>query len=325
VARGRLASPAVASIVGPVTNRDDAGVDAAREKWDHIDLDLVRQVAWTSLSTVNESIWRGFSADPPAQVLARHLIALHREDVLAGVAVVCGDMKGERVWFEELPGVSFKSVDGYDISAASMDRYTPANGTVWRAHQQNCNRLVLPEGTFDLAVAWHGAHHIENLAGLFYQIHQSLRQGGMLLMYEWIGPEYLQIPATNAIIARLCLLLMFARKERTTHMGKAKGLFHLQYRRSSFDPSEACNSTDLLHQYLRYFSPLAQNLHGGLLYPVFEGIAQNLDEKEPRTAARIKRIIRLERILTFMGIIKPLFAVSLGVRRDGIVGSARRC
>lgn len=309
-----------------MADQSSTGVDAARDRWDNEDVDLVRQVAWSSLSAITADIWRSFCPDrTPGELIAARLGALSRADGLAGVAVVCGDMQGERVWFEQLPALSFRSVDGYDISAVSMARYAPASGLDWRPHEQNCNRLQLPESAFDLAVAWHGAHHVENLAGLFYQIHQSLRPGGLLLMYEWIGPEYLQIPRLNASIARLLLLSMFSRVERTTHLGRVKGVMHLQYPPSQFDPSEACNSTDLLRQYLRYFSPVAHYLHGGLCYPIFEGIAQNLDEADKRTASRIARIIRLERLLTRLGAIRPLFVVSLGVRKDGIVGTARGC
>lgn len=309
-----------------MTDRTQTAVSVAQEKWDNEDLDRVRQVAWSGLRTVNDAIWRSFSpGETPSELLGRKLKTLGRDDELAGVAVVCGDMQGERVWFEQLPGVSFKSVDGYDISAASMDRYTPPPGLIWQPHQDNCNRLQLPEDAFDLAVAWHGAHHVENVGGLFYEIHQSLRPGGLLFIYEWIGPEYLQIPKVNAVVAHALLLTMFSKQERTTHMGLNKGVRRLQPVPSQFDPSEACNSTDLLPQYLRYFTPVAQVLHGGLLYPVFEGIAQNLDETDNRTVNRISRVIAIEKSMSRLGLIEPLFVVSLGVRKDGIVGSAKGC
>jgi SAM-dependent methyltransferase len=309
-----------------VTARQPSAVSAAQEKWDNEDLARVRQVAWSGLSTVNDAIWRAFSPhETPAQLVARKLKALGRDEELAGLAVVCGDMQGERVWFENLPGVSFRSVDGYDISAASMARYSPPPGLTWRPHQDNCNRLQLPEAAFDLAVAWHGAHHVENLGGLFYEIHQSLRAGGLLFMYEWIGPEYLQIPRVNAAVAHAMLFSMFSRRERTSHMGLDKGVRRLQPSPSQFDPSEACNSTDLMRQYLRYFTPAAQVLHAGLLYPVFEGIAQNLDETDIRTLNRICRVISTEKWLARLGLIEPLFVVSLGQRREGVVGSVRPC
>lgn len=301
----------------------DSLIAAAQRKWDVEDLDLCRRVAWLSLSTVGSSIWRRFCGnEQPVNFVARIVAERRGTEGLCGVAVVCGDMQGERTWFEDLPGVSFNSVDGYDISAASMARYTPKNRLEFRPHQVDCNRLDLPPGSFDFGVAWHGAHHIENLGGLFYQIHQSLRPGGLLLIYEWIGPAYLQIPKANAWVTRMLVWSLFSRRERTTHMGIRKGLRYIQDKPGQFDPSEACNSTDLMPQYLRYFSPLAQTLHGGLLYPVFEGTAQNLDEDAPWTHRRIRTVILAERLLAGVGIVRPLFAISLGVRREGIVGAA---
>ena len=58
---------------------------------------------------------------------------------------------------------------------------------------------------------------------------------------------------------------------------------------------------------------------------MFEGIAQNLDEKDPVTVARISRVIKIEKFLDRLRVIEPLFVVSLGTRREGIVGSARSC
>lgn len=297
-------------------------VAAAQRKWDVEDVDQCRRVAWLSLHTVGSSIWRRFCGnEQPVDFVARNLAARRGTEGLSGVAVVCGDMQGERTWFEDLPGLRFDSVDGYDISAASMARYTPKDRLKFRPHQADCNRLELPPGSFDFGVAWHGAHHIENLGGLFYQVHQSLRPGGLLFIYEWIGPTYLQLPMANAWITRMLLWALFSRRERTTHLGIRKGLRYIQDRPSQFDPTEACNSTDLMRQYLRYFSPLAQTLHGSLLYPVFEGTAQNFDENAPWTRRRIRTVILAERFLTAVGLVRPLFAISLGVRREGIIGT----
>ena len=80
---------------------------------------------------------------------------------------------------------------------------------------------------------------------------RALTPDGVLFMYEWIGPEFLQIPARNALVARL-LLLTFPRRERRTHQGRHKGLF-LQLPPSAFDPSEACASSLLEPEFMARF------------------------------------------------------------------------
>jgi SAM-dependent methyltransferase len=291
---------------------------AAEATWDTMDLDQVRSVAWSSLEQVSGDVWHRFSgAESPAERVNRALAeARFPTPLLTGAALVCGDMESERMWFEHGTHVQFGHVDGFDISAVSMERYHP-DGVTFSGHQVDCNRLELAPDRYHLVVASHGAHHVENLGNLFYQANKSLKSGGLLYMYEWIGPEFLQIPRTNHAIASLLLYLLFPREQRVTHMGQQKGRW-VQPGPDTFDPSEACNSTDLYPQFLRYFEPLTAVAHAGLTYPIFEGIAQNLDQSDPRTRKRIRLVLRLERLLTRARVIKPLFVVALGRKRDHI-------
>ncbi len=238
------------------------------------------------------------------------------ERELVGAALVCGDMASERIWFEHGRFIQFGHVDGFDISSVSLERYSP-DGFTFTPHQVDCNRLELKADHYHLVVASHGAHHVENLGNLFYQANKSLKPGGLLYMYEWVGPEFLQIPRINHAVASLLLYLLFSRAQRVTHMGVQKGRW-VQSGPETFDPSEACNATDLYPQFLRYFEPVIANLHGGLTYPVFEGIAQNLDTADPGIRRRVRFVVRLERLLTRAKIIKPLFVAALGRKRDNI-------
>jgi len=292
-----------------------SGIERARRTWDTIDIDRVRSVAWLSVDAVNDDIWHEFSEMRGPVVVVTDLLAERgRHEGLAGAALVCGDMQSERMFFEHTPRVSFRSVDGYDLSPVSLARYTP-DGVEWRPHQLDCNELELPESTFDLVVASHGAHHVQNLDGLFGQARRSLKPGGLMYMYEWIGPTFLQIPRRNRLFARVLLYALFpGRRVRTTHIGRRKGIWYLQDAPRKFDPSEACNSPRLYPAYLANFVPLVEYRHGGLTYPMFEGIAQNLPDDE-RTRRRIRFVVRAEKWLTRRGLVLPLFVVAVGERR----------
>jgi SAM-dependent methyltransferase len=292
-----------------------SGIEKAQQTWDTIDIDLVRSVAWLSVGAVNSDIWQEFSGmRGPVAVVTDLLAERGRGDGLAGAALVCGDMQSERLFFEHTPRVTFRSVDGYDLSPVSLARYEP-DGIEWRPHQLDCNELHLPEATFDLVVASHGAHHVQNLEGLFSQARRSLKPGGLMYMYEWIGPTYLQIPRRNRFFARVLLYALFpGRRLRTTHMGRRKGVRYLQDPPSEFDPSEACNSLQLYPNYEANFVPLVEYRHGGLTYPMFEGIAQNLPDDE-RTRRRTRLVVRVEKWLTRRRLVHPLFVVTVGERR----------
>lgn len=292
-----------------------SGIERAQQTWDTIDIEQVRSVAWLSVPAVNQDIWQEFSQlRGPVAVVTDLLADRGWVDGLAGAALVCGDMQSERMFFERTPRVTFRSVDGYDLSPVSLARYIP-DGIEWRPHQVDCNRLELPEAAFDLVVASHGAHHVQNLDGLFAEARRSLKPRGLMYMYEWIGPTYLQIPRRNRFFARLLLYVLFpGRRMRTTHMGKRKGIRYLQDPPREFDPSEACNSLQLYPAYAANFEPLAEYRHGGLTYPMFEGISQNLPD-DSRTGRRTRFVVRAEKWLTRRGLVHPLFVVAVGERR----------
>ncbi|MDO8364847.1 MAG: class I SAM-dependent methyltransferase [Actinomycetota bacterium] len=291
-------------------------IERAEHTWDTIDIGLVRSVAWLSLEVVNKEIWAGFSDGRGPVVRTMELLAARRPgNDLVGAALVCGDMQSERMFFEHTPSVGFRKVEGYDLSQASLDRYTP-DGVEWVPHKVDCNQMELPEAAYDLVVASHGAHHVQNLEGFFAQARRSLKPNGLLYMYEWIGPTYLQIPRRNRLFAKLLLIALFPKRTtRRTHVGRVKGLRFIQDPPESFDPSEACNSLQLYPEFERNFTPLAAHFHGAITYPMFEGLAQNLAQAQPRTRKRLEFVVKAEKWLTKRKLVHPLFVVAVGERK----------
>jgi SAM-dependent methyltransferase len=287
-----------------------------KETWDTIDIDKMRQVAWMSVPYFQDVIWGRFSdGEGPVKktlkVLKERMAQLGRER-LRGIALACGDMAGERCFFEDemLP---FERADGYDLSDVVLARYAPKPGLHFVPHVEDVNRLRLEPESADLIVGWLGLHHIHDLANLFEQARRALKPGGVLAMYEWIGPELQQIPLTNRIVSKLLLYLLFPRKKtRTTHMGDVKGWKYIHHPPSAFEPSEACNSTQLAPEYRRHFRSLHEDLHGALIFPMFEGIAQNLDHNSKLNRARFFVVQKVEEWLTRAGVIHPLYMVAIG-------------
>jgi len=220
--------------------------------------------------------------------------------------MVCGDMAGERGFFENAKGVTFKNVDGYDLSPQSVERYKPNNINFF-PHICDVNEIILEKNKYHLIVGIHGIHHIYKLANVFFQMHKSLKNKGLIYLDEWIGPNFLQIPLHNHIIASLLLIILFPiKKKRTNHEGMTKGLW-IQYAANCFDPSEACNSEKLYPNFKRFFKPITIVKYGGLLYPVFDGLGQNFYETSILDKIRVRFVYFLERLLIKMRVIKPLF------------------
>lgn len=98
-------------------------------------------------------------------------------------------------------------------------------------------------------------------------------------------------------------------------MGQKKGVLWIQQRPDEFDPSEACNSKNLYPQFIKYFKPIKIVLFGGLSYPIFEGIAQNIDQSKKWNLRKIKIIYGIEKFLTKIHFIKPLFMITVAGKR----------
>lgn len=282
------------------------------QHWDTVDIAEVRDVSWLSIQEVSEFYGRAFESHLDPRLITDPLLEpLTAERGLRGLALVCGDMAAEYSFFVPRGPIRFESVIGVDLSQASLDRaHEYARGFPFVARCEDANDLDLPPGSLDLAVGMHGIHHIERLPEVFDVLRRALSPGGVLYLYEWIGPEYLQIPRRNRLWARLCLLA-FSRRERTTHTGRRKGWF-LQGKAATFDPSEACNSTVLREHYTRTFASERELVFGGLLYPMFEGSARNIDMTRELTRRRVDALLRLERWLTERGWIEPLFMMAVG-------------
>ncbi len=289
-------------------------IHAAEKTWDTINISDVRYVAWSSLQQIRRDVETSFSNGMSIHKFVADLFG--RKKKMFGLALACGDMESERLFFESNKG-SFNRIDGFDISSDSMNKYV-SKTIIFNKNQSDLNYLVLPKERYALAVASHGAHHIYNLGNFFYQTNQSLKNSGLMYIYEWIGPNRLQIPMLNRVFSTLLLLMFFTRSERTTHMGNVKGRW-LQYDPKFWEPTEACNSIELFDQYKKYFSLISSYSHGGLTYPIFEGIAQNLNQKSAIVRIKINFILVLEKVLTKLKVIKPLFNVSVGRKTLGVI------
>jgi SAM-dependent methyltransferase len=292
---------------------------AAEATWDNFDLDLARRVAWTSFKLIADT---GQLPLPTGHNLTTYLHSSLKErlerttnakDVnnLVGCALVCGDMVAERYFFELKAFVSFKYVDGFDLSGESLKKVQLDN-VAFVPHHTDCNLLQLEPARYDLIVGHQGLHHIQNLKNLYRQVHSGLKANGFFFLSEWIGPNYLQIPTANKIWSLALLYIFFpSKKMRTNHMGDTKGIGFLQYGKETFDPSEACNSENLESGLLDLFTYHKCVRFGGLSYPMFEGTAMHLSENDPWTLRRVRWIVAIEKVLTKLRLIKPLFLVAI--------------
>lgn len=193
------------------------------------------------------------------------------------------------------------------------------DGVAWFPHKVDCNVIDLPRSAFDLVVVSHGAHHVMRIDHFFEEARASLKPGGLIYIYEWIGPEFLKVPRKNRLVATLLLLALFpSRRTRRTHMNKVKGWrWIIDAADPNVDPSEACNSLQLHRAFSDRFVPISQHLHGALTYPMFEGIGQNLDESKSSVRLRLRWVLAIERFLIARRWVHPLFVEAVAEPTPG--------
>jgi SAM-dependent methyltransferase len=298
----------------------------AEQTWDHFDLDMARRVAWLSFKPIADT---GQLDIPKDWNLTIYIHSLLRERMTAaapqsdqrslrGCALVCGDMVAERYFFQMKDFVAFARVDGFDLSSESLKKVS-LEGVPFVPRHGDCNKIELEPDSYDLIVGHQGLHHIQELENLFEQAHRALKPTGLFFLSEWIGPNYLQIPATNRFFSTLLLYLLFPSKRmRTNHMGHTKGWTFMQYGKESFDPSEACNSENLESSLLKRFRYHKKVHFGGLCYPMFEGNAIHLSDTDPSTVRKVGWVIAIEKWLTRWGLIKPLFLVAICEKKPSV-------
>ena len=86
-----------------------AALEAAELAWDTIDVAKVRDVSWFSVPGVGQHVAQVTDNQPLDAFVAPFL---QGRDDLAGAAIACCDMVGERTIFDQFP---FGRIDGYDI------------------------------------------------------------------------------------------------------------------------------------------------------------------------------------------------------------------
>jgi len=299
-----------------------ADLEKAREKWDHVDITKVRQVSWLAVPGIGEHAARSFTRDGDI-VKTCHEMLIRRgasHEALCGGALLCGDMTGEKPFFKPDFGLKFEKVYGFDLSSESLERAVQnISGSIFDFEpvEVDCNNLELPPKSIDFLIGLHGVHHVYELGNLFKVCAQALKPHGILFLNEWIGPDFLQYPFSNKIIATILLnSCVWPVGRRRDH----QGIFRLICRQlppEAFDPSEACNSNNLISELEQNFQILRRHDYGSLNYPIFEGLGHNFPSQPTLYTSIVTGLtLHSEQFLQKIGIVRPLFTFVLCVPKD---------
>ncbi len=132
------------------------------------------------------------------------------------------------------------------------------------------NRLSLPASHYDLVLFHQSLHHVDELEFLLSTIMSSLRQDGLLLLDEYVGPSRTAWTPRTFAYARFA----YDRLPASARLHRKLPLpIH------PYDPSEAIRSGEILQRVAIGFETVEERQYGGnLLAPIYPGLATVTDE-----------------------------------------------
>lgn len=294
--------------------------DKARTYWDFLSDETAqerrRKTDMSGLSTVHEFHNHLVTGDRRL-----HYLTYFRTKYLSGrcpaiASLGCGNGHLERALVSL--GYEYECIHGFDI-----------NPNLIRYANQEAQRLALPglqyyemdinapqlQRPYDLAIFFHSLHHVADLETSLGRVAAALREDGLLLVVDFVGPTRFQWTDQQVRYAQSLLdLLPDELKEDLSQPATAKA-FKSTIARPTVaevcreDPSEAERSGEILQVLQERFVILEQKPMGGtILSLLFHDIAGNFDESDPVTRSLLLSFQNFEETLIRENVLSPDYA-----------------
>jgi 2-polyprenyl-3-methyl-5-hydroxy-6-metoxy-1,4-benzoquinol methylase len=162
------------------------------------------------------------------------------------------------------------------------------------------NEAKFPAEEYDVVYGHASLHHIFHLEHILDQIKQTLKPGGLFVVYEYIGPAQMQFPRRDLELADIFLKLM---PEPYRKFQRREGIKKQAFRASldamnNSDPSEGIRATEIVPLIASRFEISHFRYVGGtLLLLVFNEIAGNFVENDPEIMPLVDALITLDNFL----------------------------
>ncbi len=162
------------------------------------------------------------------------------------------------------------------------------------------NTVQFPAETYEIVYAHAALHHIFQLEHILDQIRQTLKPGGVLVAYEYIGPSQMQFPRRDLELADAFLKAI---PERYRSMPRFKDIKKEALRLSldgmnSSDPSESIRASEIVPLTASRFEVRHFRYVGGtLLLLIFSEISGNFNENDTEIMPLVNALIVLDNFL----------------------------
>ena len=162
------------------------------------------------------------------------------------------------------------------------------------------NTATFPKETYDAVYAHAALHHVFQLEHLLNQVKQTLKPGGLFIVYEYIGPSQMQFPRRDLELADVFLNII---PERYRTMARPKSIKKEALRLSleamnNSDPSESIRASEIVPLTASRFELKHFRYVGGTLpFLIFSQIAHNFREDDAEIMPLVRALLALDNFL----------------------------
>ncbi len=289
------------------------GKRKVKEAWKHTE---AKPTHWWDVPGIqrrwNELVSGEPDVDARAYLAAKYLAG--REGLVA-MSLACGTGHREIEWAKL--GV-FERLDGFDLSETRIEhakRRAREEGLdgVLDFRVADVYELAGDKGSYDVVIAEQSLHHFAPMRKILGAIDDLLREEGLFLIDEYVGPTRFQwtddqLAQTNRLLGELP-----ERYRVQWHDGRVREAAVRPSKLSMIlqDPSEAVDSAEILPGLREVFDVLEVREYGGtLLHLLFENIAHNFRGDDGETRELLRRCYAAEDELLSDGKLPSDFVVA---------------
>jgi SAM-dependent methyltransferase len=295
-------------------------LDTVKKAWNtyHADRAKGLEVSWWDSPVIVEECQRLVTGNPKMDIYEFLKKCLPTHPFGNGLSICSGSGEFERGL---LDSHICKSIDAYEIAEERVRegiRLAKEKKYAISFHVEDVNEAFFGTNCYDIFFSWSALHHIKQLERVCENVRTSLKDNGVLVAQEYIGPNQFQWTDKQIQIINKILSLLphhFKRSSRTGAVIDSVRRPTIQSMNES-DPSEAIRSEDIIPTLQHYFKINAIRFFGGSIYhPLFSEIVGNFDHNDQKDVSLVKLVLLLERVLIEEGILDNHYAVITGEKR----------
>lgn len=266
-----------------------------------------RAVAWSAIPYFRQQIHAALDV---GRIARQHLAG---REAPTALALAAGDMTGE---YGFLTGVGAERIHALDISEGQRDKFfarEPDPAVPVEYIIADVNSVVLEPERYDLVYVQQAFHHFEQLEHVADQVNRALKPGGRFVLIDYIGANFLQRTPRQRSFCTGIWRDMPARYRRNWNGTVLDELWIPD--KDKLSPYEAIRAEEIMDVLNRTLQPIQVFPHAAILFPLFNGFAQNYTDSE-EDQRFIREMWELDRDVVESGEVEPNFVRGVFGKRD---------